>query len=66
METIRKLHAQELTAGECQRYLLDDKMKKEAEALDQDGYDEDLNRTMYQEFWTEIRDFKKLGRIGSR
>ena len=65
MEVIRKLHAQEMTTGECQRYLLDDKARKDMEAEEQDGYDEDLDRTMYQEFWTELRDFKKLARVRS-
>ena len=45
METIRKLHAQEMTTVECQNYLLDDKQKKIME--DDEAYDEDLDKTMY-------------------
>lgn len=35
-------------------------MKRKGEkAPDQDDFDEDVDRTMYQEFWAELRDFKK-------
>lgn len=38
------------------KYIMaDDKARK----YDDEGFDSDLDRTMYQEFWAELRDYKK-------
>ena len=46
-----------MTADEQRWYLLDDKEKaKEKDEMTDpaDNYDSDLNRTLFQEFWTDL------------
>ena len=65
METMRKVHAQEMTAEDCNFYLMDDKKIAELQKEADDEYDQDLDRTMYQEFWSEIRKFKKIDKANT-
>jgi hypothetical protein len=46
-ETIRRLHAQEMTNDEFRSYLMTDKQKKEIKKEKEDQYDSDLDRTLY-------------------
>ena len=55
-----------MTADEQRWYLLDDKEKaKEKDEMTDpaDNYDSDLNRTLFQEFWTDLSQFKKKPKI---
>ena len=59
METFRRLRAQEMTQFDIEKYMMsgkdkDSKMKEKAEE-----YDSDLDRTLYQEFWSDLREIHK-------
>ena len=57
-----------MTADDQRFYLLTEKQQaKEREKYDDpaDTYDSDLNRTLFQEFWTDLSEFKKKPKIRS-
>ena len=59
METFYRLRHNEMSTYEIERYVMTDK-QKEQEALDKKGeYDSDLDRTLYQEYWSDLRDIHK-------
>ena len=49
-----------MSQGEIKYYLADAKMRKEIDAAkkEQSEFDSDLNRTMYQEYWTDLKEFQ--------
>jgi hypothetical protein len=47
-----------MSKGEIQYYIADVEQKLDIDADRKVEYDEDLNRTMYQEFWTDLKEFK--------
>ena len=54
-ETIRRLHAQEMTNDEFRSYIMTDKQKETIKKEKEDQYDSDLDRTLYQEYWSDLR-----------
>ena len=60
-ETIKKIHASELTQDAIKKYIQKDDRDKGKISYDDDNamYDSDLEKTMYQEFWQELREFNK-------
>lgn len=44
-----------MSAGDQEFYLMTDKDKKDRSKEKEEEYDTDLERTLYQEFWSEIK-----------
>ena len=62
-ETFHKIRQSEMSKDDIKYYLADATMKKELDLekpvnLESD-YDSDMNRSMYQEFWTDLSEFKE-------
>ena len=55
---------------EIEFYLADDAKQKEIKYNEQgvtEDYDSDLNRSLYQEFWTDLKEFKpKVKKVKKR
>lgn len=61
-DTIDKLKRQEMSKDDIKYYLADNFQKRELDMDRQDqqsDYDTDLNRTLFQEYWTDLSEFKK-------
>ena len=58
-EIIKRIHASTITADEIKRYIARDIKDKGEMPAEADEWDSDLDRTMYQEFWGELREYKK-------
>ena len=59
METFRKLRAQEMSQFDIEKYMMSDKANKIQEKEKAEDYDSDLDRTLYQEFWSDLRTIHK-------
>ena len=55
VETMRRIHTQEMSIDEQKIYLMDDAGKFRAMKEKEEAYDSDLDRTMFQEYWQELR-----------
>mmetsp|Transcript_4421 Transcript_4421/g.6475 ORF Transcript_4421/g.6475 Transcript_4421/m.6475 type:complete len:189 (+) Transcript_4421:429-995(+) len=55
VETMRRIHTQEMSIDEQKIYLMDDATKLRKLKEKEEAYDSDLDRTLYQEFWSELR-----------
>ena len=62
-ETIRKLQQQEMSNDDIKYYMADHKLRKQLDMdrkeKEESEYDTDMNRTMFREFWTDLKEFKK-------
>jgi hypothetical protein len=44
-----------MTNDEFRAYLMTDKQKEDIKKANEDKYDSDLDRTLYQEYWADLR-----------
>ncbi len=55
VDTMRRIHTQEMSIDEQKVYLMDDATKLRKQKEKEEAYDSDLDRTMFQEFWSDLR-----------
>ena len=60
LDIVKKVQNGEMSQGEIKYYLADAKTKKEIDSAkkEESEFDSDLNRSMYQEYWTDLKEFK--------
>ena len=62
-ETIRKLQNSEMSNDDIKYYMADIKLKRQLDMeradKEESDYDTDMNRSMFQEFWGDLSEFKK-------
>ena len=75
LPTFQKLRQGEMNKEDIKYYLADTRMRKELDMEKpvniESDYDSDMNRSMYQEFWTDLSEFKpkakkKIGAFGGK
>jgi len=57
---MKRVQDADMTQDEIRYYLADHKAKRDIDLKkkEESEFDEDLNRTMFQEYWTDLKEFK--------